>query len=118
MRTSRHLSSGVLLAVLGISLFATVAEADDVRPVQVLIRELLANALPSPRLPAGSRPVGPRTLIGGFSARAAWTVAGTVTHFGHRHFRQNRCAAIVTVVPADGSWKIRSLEVLDAARLR
>jgi hypothetical protein len=54
----------------------------------------------------------------GFVANAAWTVGGTVTHFGHRHFRQNRYDARVAVVPVDGHWKIRSIEVLDEKRLR
>ena len=31
---------------------------------------------------------------GGFVADAVWVVGGTVTHFGHRHFRQNRYDAI------------------------
>ena len=54
----------------------------------------------------------------GFSADATWTVGGTVTHFGHRHFRQNRYDARVAVVPDDGIWKIRSIEVLDEQRLQ
>ena len=54
----------------------------------------------------------------GFDAEAAWTVGGTVTHFGHRHFRQNRYDARVSVVPVDGNWKIQSIEVLDEKRLR
>jgi hypothetical protein len=55
---------------------------------------------------------------GGFDARASWTVGGTVTHFGHRHFRQNRYDARVAVLPVDGRWKIRSIEVLDQERVR
>jgi hypothetical protein len=55
---------------------------------------------------------------GGFAADAAWTVGGTVTHFGHRHFRQNRYDARVLVVPVEGHWKIRSIEVYDETRLR
>ena len=55
---------------------------------------------------------------GGFVAETAWTVGGTVTHFGHRHFRQNRYDARVSVVPVDGYWKIRSIEILDEKRLR
>ena len=55
---------------------------------------------------------------GGFVANTAWTVGGTVTHFGHRHFRQNRYDARVVVVPIDGHWKIRSIEVFDEKRLR
>lgn len=55
---------------------------------------------------------------GGFVTDATWTVGGTVTHFGHRHFRQNRYEAKVTVLPVDGQWKIRSIQVLDERRLR
>jgi hypothetical protein len=55
---------------------------------------------------------------GGFVAETVWTVGGTVTHFGHRHFRQNRYDARVAVVPVDGHWKIRTIEVLDEERLR
>ena len=54
----------------------------------------------------------------GFVADAAWTVGGTVTHFGHRHFRQNRYDARVVVVPVEGHWKIRSIDVLNEERLR
>jgi hypothetical protein len=55
---------------------------------------------------------------GGFSVRGQWTVGGMVTHFGHRHFRQNRYDARVGVVPVEGTWKIRSIEVLEQERLR
>jgi hypothetical protein len=55
---------------------------------------------------------------GGFSAEAIWTVGGTVTHFGHRHFRQNRYDARVALVPDEGMWKIRLIEVLNEERLR
>jgi hypothetical protein len=55
---------------------------------------------------------------GGFSAEAIWTVGGTVTHFGHRHFRQNRYDARVAVVPDQGIWKLQSIEILDEERLR
>ena len=54
----------------------------------------------------------------GFIAEASWTVGGTVVHFGHRHFRQNRYRARVVVVPDEGSWKIRSITVLDEERVR
>ncbi len=54
----------------------------------------------------------------GFVAEASWTVGGTVVHFGHRHFRQNRYDARVVVVPDEGSWKIRSITVLDEERVR
>lgn len=54
----------------------------------------------------------------GFTADAVWTVGGTVTHFGHRHFRQNRYDARVTMAPIDGTWKIESIDVLDEERLQ
>jgi hypothetical protein len=54
----------------------------------------------------------------GFEAVASWTVGGTVTHFGHRHFRENRYRASVAVVPVDDDWKIRSIEVLEETRVR
>jgi len=54
----------------------------------------------------------------GFDAQASWSVSGTVTHFGHRHFRQNRYEARVVVVPVDGAWKIRSIDILDERRVQ
>ncbi len=57
-------------------------------------------------------------MDGGFDAEASWKVGGTVTHFGHRHFRQNRYDTRVEVVPVDGTWKIRTVEVLEEERLR
>lgn len=55
---------------------------------------------------------------GGFDAEASWTVGGSVTHFGHRHFRQNRYDTRVALVPVDGNWKIRSIEILEQERVR
>ena len=55
---------------------------------------------------------------GGFSARAIWTVGGTVTHFGHRHFRQNRYDARLAIVPDQGTWKLQSIEILEEVRVR
>ncbi|UCG86590.1 MAG: HupE/UreJ family protein [Gemmatimonadota bacterium] len=55
---------------------------------------------------------------GGFDAVASWMVGGNVTHFGHRHFRQNRYDARVSVAPVDGTWKIRTIEVLGEERVR
>lgn len=54
----------------------------------------------------------------GFTVRGEWTVGGMVTHFGHRHFRQNRYDARVGIEPVDGTWKIRSIEVLEQERVR
>lgn len=55
---------------------------------------------------------------GGFEADAVWVVGGTVTHFGHRHFRQNRYDARVSLVPVDDTWKIRAIELFDEERIR
>jgi hypothetical protein len=55
---------------------------------------------------------------GGFAALVTWTVGGNVTHFGHRHFRQNRYEAEVSLVPVEGVWKIRNVEVLGEERIR
>lgn len=54
----------------------------------------------------------------GFTVRAVWTVGGMVTHFGHRHFRQNRYDARLGIAADAGSWKLRSIEVLEQERLR
>lgn len=55
---------------------------------------------------------------GGFETEASWSVSGTVTHFGHRHFRQNRYRALVAVVPDRGAWKIRSIDVRNEERVQ
>jgi hypothetical protein len=47
-----------------------------------------------------------------------WKVGGTVTHFGHRHFRQNRYDAEVTLVADEDVWKIKRIEVFNEERLR
>jgi hypothetical protein len=57
-------------------------------------------------------------LDSGFGVRSIWTVGGMVTHFGHRHFRQNRYDARIEIVPVAGTWKIHSLEVLEQDRMR
>ncbi len=54
----------------------------------------------------------------GFDVRAVWTVGGMVTHFGHRHFRQNRYDATIGIVPVDGTWKIQTIEVLEEERVQ
>ena len=40
----------------------------------------------------------------GFVADAVWTVSGSVSHFGHTHYRRNRNHALVTFVMDDDSW--------------
>ncbi len=55
---------------------------------------------------------------GGFQTTASWTVSGTVTHFGHRHFRQNRYVARVSAVPVEETWRIRTVDVLEEERIQ
>jgi hypothetical protein len=64
----------------------------------------------------GATEIAPRDR--GFGVRAGWTVGGMVTHFGHRHFRQNRYDALIEIVPTDGTWKIRSIEIHDQERIK
>jgi hypothetical protein len=54
----------------------------------------------------------------GFTVRSEWTVGGMVTHFGHRHFRQNRYDARIAIVPVDGTWKIRAIDMLELERTK
>ncbi|MDF1700912.1 MAG: hypothetical protein P1V36_07110, partial [Planctomycetota bacterium] len=60
----------------------------------------------------GSAPEGD----GGFRGTATWTVTGTVTHFGHRHWRRNRHEALLAIGPEAGAWKIRVLDVRTVER--
>ena len=53
---------------------------------------------------------------GGFAVELSWTVSGSVTHFGHTHYRRNRYRAVVVIVPAGGHWKIQSIEVGEQQR--
>ena len=53
---------------------------------------------------------------GDYRALATWTVAGSVSHFGHVHFRQNRYDAYIRFVAQDGTWKIREIEILSERR--
>lgn len=55
---------------------------------------------------------------GGFEAEAVWVVGGTVTHFGHRHYRRNRYDAAVRLIPVDDTWKIAGIEVYGEERVQ
>ena len=58
-----------------------------------------------------------RAADDGFTADAAWTVSGSVSHFGHTHYRRNRYHALVTFVMDGASWKIKAIELLEEKRL-
>lgn len=55
---------------------------------------------------------------GGFTASARWSVAGSVTHFGHRHFRRNLYTARLGLEPSGDAWTIHEFEVEDVERTR
>ncbi len=57
------------------------------------------------------------TEDGGYELDTLWTVGGSVNHFGHIHFRQNRYDATITIVPVDGTWKILGLELIEEKRV-
>ena len=58
-----------------------------------------------------------RVEHGGFIANAVWTVSGSVSHFGHTHYRQNKNHALVTFVIEGNLWKIRDIELIEEKRL-
>jgi hypothetical protein len=52
-----------------------------------------------------------------FAVDAVWTVNGSVIHFGHKHYRQNRYHAIVRILQDGDTWKIYQINLLDEQRL-
>ncbi|MHC4274612.1 MAG: hypothetical protein ACYSUR_13215 [Planctomycetota bacterium] len=58
-----------------------------------------------------------RSEESGVTIVASWEVYGSVFHWGHIHFRCNTYRAQVTIVPADGYWKLTDLQVLDQERV-
>jgi hypothetical protein len=52
-----------------------------------------------------------------FGIEVEWKVSGSVSHFGHMHYRQNRYRAIIWIVPENDTWKIENIEILDVERL-
>jgi len=54
---------------------------------------------------------------GGFVADALWTVSGSVSHFGHTHYRRNKNHALVTFEKDGDTWKIRRIELIEEDRL-
>jgi hypothetical protein len=58
-----------------------------------------------------------RVEKGGVIAEAEWVVGGSVSHFGHRHYRRNQYHARVMFLNDKGFWKIRQIELIDEKRL-
>ena len=58
-----------------------------------------------------------RQADGSFAIDAVWTADGSVSHFGHTHYRQNRYHAIMRIVQDEDTWKIHQIDLLDEQRL-
>ncbi len=52
-----------------------------------------------------------------FAVNVKWSVSGSVSHFGHTHYRRNLNHAVVTLVPREGHWLISGINVIDEERL-
>ncbi len=48
---------------------------------------------------------------------ASWVVSGSVSHFGHIHYRKNLYNANVLLQTQQGTWKISGIEVKDKERI-
>jgi hypothetical protein len=55
----------------------------------------------------------PNDMWPSFRYRSRWSVSGTVEHWGHVHERQNQFAALFSVEPRDGQWKITDMQIED-----
>jgi len=58
-----------------------------------------------------------RATDGGYVVNLTWKVSGSVSHFGHTHYRQNLNHAEVTIRPVDSTWRITGMNVIDEERL-
>lgn len=58
-----------------------------------------------------------RAKNGAFVGDVSWAVTGSVNHFGHTHYRQNKYRALVTFVQENDIWKISNIEPIDEERI-
>lgn len=58
-----------------------------------------------------------RPTAEGMDVDSEWLVSGSVSHFGHTHYRKNRYAAILTLVDEKGVWKIGGIEIKEEERV-
>ena len=59
---------------------------------------------------------GREVVIDG-SSLEVWTASGSVNHFGHVHYRQNRYDAALHIRADERVWKISEVEILDERRV-
>jgi hypothetical protein len=52
-----------------------------------------------------------------YGIETSWTINGSVSHFGHMHYRQNSYRAIIWIIPHEGNWKIKDIDILKETRL-
>lgn len=52
-----------------------------------------------------------------FVVDVTWSVSGSVNHFGHTHYRQNRYHALITFVIDRNYWKLKDIELIDEKRV-
>jgi len=50
--------------------------------------------------------------------RTKWIANGTLSHWGHRHNRENQYEAIFTISPINNNWKITDMELLEETRIK
>ena len=53
----------------------------------------------------------------GIVIEANWVVSGSVSHFGHIHYRKNLYDARVYIQAVEGTWKISGMEVIEKERI-
>lgn len=54
---------------------------------------------------------------GSTNLELVWKVGGSVNHFGHTHYRQNKNHAILTILRVGNTWKVESIDIIDETRL-
>ena len=52
-----------------------------------------------------------------FVSYTEWTVLGSVTHFGHTHYRRNWYNAMIIFTIVDNVWKIKDIDLIEEKRL-
>ncbi len=58
-----------------------------------------------------------KSVDDGLTADVVWTVSGSVSHFGHIHYRRNKNHAMVSFIVDDASWKIKDLVLIEEKRM-
>jgi hypothetical protein len=68
-------------------------------------------------LPWSSGSTIPRWPSCRLTSETTWTVSGSVNHFGHVHYRQNRYVAALHIIAVEGVWKVTGIELIGEKRL-